>query len=385
MPPPPLVVYALNPDTQSAGVLRGLRNHLQRHALAWTLKVIAQDEFHSLASSGYFDSPRPAAFAAASLPQPIYAWCYKRGIPLAASGEAMRGRPGAAHVGIDDTEVGRKAAAHFLEIGVRQAAVVRGLSALPVRERRNQAFSEACQARKLPVAVFDKSEHADEPAGVIEATLADWVTQQPKPVGVFLYQDREAIWFARQCLRFGLRIPEDVAVLGVDNAVAECERGEPPLSSVNIPWPRVGEEIGLQIQRLLGGSEALPEVLVRPVSVCQRASTSFYHAQDEMVFKAQHLITQHLKDGLGIEDLATRLGTSRKTLHRRFVAALGRGPLEWQIERRVSAAQRLLAETALSVAEIARETGFQSNSHFAKIFRQRQGMSPRAYREHHQT
>jgi LacI family transcriptional regulator len=186
---------------------------------------------------------------------------------------------------------------------------------------------------------------------------------------------------ARYARAAGLRVPEDLSLVGVDNDIVECELITPPLSSVAVPWRSLGEETARLVKLLLAGQPVQRKrVTIAPVDVVTRRSSDAFAVADELVERAVAWIREHVLVRISVPAVARAVGSSRKRLERRFRAALGRTVQEEVRRARVELAKRLLCGTDDSLPRVAKESGFSSAALLSVAFRRELGMPPGAYR-----
>lgn len=202
-----------------------------------------------------------------------------------------------------------------------------------------------------------------------------WLDLLPKPAAVFACDDFAADRVARRCAAAGLLVPEDVAILGADN------EPEGSLSSVGIPAERIGFAAAALLDRLLRGAKAPRRpTLLPPLPVVERASTGCARGVPEAVAAALAFIEAHASRGIGVEDVAGHVHLGRRTLERLFRKHTGRAPYPRIRRARAAPLKALLAETDLTLEEIAERQGFHSPQHLSEFFRAMEGQSPGAWR-----
>ena len=271
-------------------------------------------------------------------------------------------------VTVDNRAVGAAAARHVLELKGRRYAVIGG-EAAPYAKLREQGFLETLRrARARGEAV-----RGDTPAG--------WLKSIRTPAAFFACRDLLAYHLARRCSEAGLIVPGEVAILAAENEEEAGLLARPPLSTVLIPAERVGFEAAALLDRLLRGRRppAAP-LLIPPPPVIERESTGKGSGADPSVAAACAFIDRHAREGIGVEQVAAAVHTGRRTLERRFRAVMGRTLGEALRRTRALPVKRLLAETRLTLEEIAERTGFHSAQHLSEFFRDLEGCSPGAFR-----
>lgn len=288
-------------------------------------------------------------------------------------------------VGVDNREVGRLAAQHFLERGLRRFAFV-GNPEWYYSLAREEAFGDYISQSQGTVShYYDRMEHTFDARGQqrpLDRRVHRWLLALPKPIGIFTPNDWWGVRVTEVCRQTNLRVPEDVAVLGVDNDDLFCELARPPLSSVIVPSKRIGYAAAALLDRLLSGEQPPEEpILLPPPGVFTRRSTEVLAVDDADVAAAVRFIRERAHLPLRVEDVLREVLVGRRTLERRFRDALDRGL--WAEIRRVHVerAKRLLAETDLSVKAVATQSGFTDFRHLAEVFRHELGLSPTAFRD----
>ena len=269
----------------------------------------------------------------------------------------------------DNCAVGRMAARHLLDCGLRNFAYVASPSLL-FSQRRGEGFAATLRAAGHDVTTFSLK----------DPRLARVLPGLPKPTGVFANNDFIAQRFMALCREAGWRVPDDFAVLGVDNGF-DSRMSDMEFSSIDPGAERVGYEAARLLGRLLRGERApSAPILVPPVGVVARASTDTLAIADPDLRRVCRHIRDHACEGMRVADAVQHAGVSRRTLEKRFRRAFGRS-LHQEVDRiRFDRAKDLLATTSLKVSDIAGRCGFADYVRFAKRFRLRIGCSPTQYR-----
>jgi LacI family transcriptional regulator len=206
--------------------------------------------------------------------------------------------------------------------------------------------------------------------------LMRWLGRLKLPVGLLAAYDTRAVVAVEACRRAGLRVPGDVAVVGVNNDETACEFCDPPLTSVDRDCVRLGNESAALLDRLMSGQRPrVPEVRVPPRGVVERASTDVLAAADRLVARALEVMRARAGERIGVEQVASALGVSRRWLERRFQDALGVTP-HWQMcLLRVERVKRLLKESGRSrVEDLAAHCGFADGNRLRIVFRRIAGV-----------
>jgi LacI family transcriptional regulator len=204
----------------------------------------------------------------------------------------------------------------------------------------------------------------------------------PKPVAVTAEYDDLAIEVIDAALSAGLRIPEQVAVLGVDNDELRCPFTPVPLSSIDNDEDRIGYEAAKQLQRLFEGkASASGPVLIAPRRVIVRQSTNVLAIQHEHVATALRMIWEHYTEPIDATRLAADIPLSYTQLHESFMKHVGHSMAEELERRRIEHAQRLLSTTDMKMVEVARKSGFGSADRMGRVFQRRLQVTPSEYRK----
>jgi len=289
---------------------------------------------------------------------------------------------GVAVVCPDDEAIGRLAAEHLLGLGLRSFACYGypipgySINRQTAFERHLASHGYGCERFRWPI---NPPELVHE--GRPDPHLMAWVQSLPKPVGLFAVTDHLAWELTELCHLAELRIPDEVAVIGVDNDELLCEIACPPLSSVIVHSMRIGYEAAALLDRLMSGSPPPSQpVLIAPLGVAARHSTNLLAVEDVGVAKALRFIRSHLGDNISVRDVVKASAVSRRSLERRFKEVLGRS-IRQEIHRaRIEEACRLLATTHWKIQQISEILGFSYSQRFYLAFRRATGVSPAQWR-----
>ena len=277
--------------------------------------------------------------------------------------------------------VARLAARHLLARGYRQFAFV-GVEDVGWSELRRAGFAATIAASGFPCArfAFRRSRSSCMPPTSRSRRLAGWLRRQPLPLGIMAANDYFAAAVADACADAGIAVPEQVAIVGVNNDELVCEVTAPPLTSVALDHRRLGFEAARMLDRLMQGRSGAAELLVPPHSLVCRQSTAGRAVDDPLVAAAIDAIRSRATGPLTIDDVAAHVGVSRATLTRAFSAAIGHGVHEEIVAARLREARRLLVDKTLKLEVVARQSGFAHPEHLCRVFRQKVGVSPGEYR-----
>jgi LacI family transcriptional regulator len=291
-------------------------------------------------------------------------------------------------VGEDNEEIGRNAAAHLLERNFKHFAWAPFWEDV-VNEERYEGFANLIQCagfqcERLPPLNTQRSKSRRNQMDW--TARRSWLVQKFRsfeyPVGIFCYNDYVAADIIGICLDSHIHVPEQIAVIGVDDdpIVAACV--PIPISSVRHDMEGMAYHAAELLDRLMDGeAPSMERVRVRPKGVATRQSTDILAIQNPVVLKGIRFIRENFAQGdLSVERVVAASDVSRRTLEKAFRVELNRSILDEIIRTRISQAKHLLEATDFSVADIAARSGFANLNHFFRVFRRQTLMSPRSYR-----
>lgn len=288
-------------------------------------------------------------------------------------------------VGSDHQGIGRMGAAHLLERGYRHFAFA-GFSGELWSELRAAGFQEVVKARGFPVFVYESRWRSsdtprwDEDIGKIE----DWLADLPQPLALMSCNDARGLHILDACTRLGILVPEQVAVVGVDNDEVLCELCTPPLSSVEPDPERIGYSAAELLDRLMASRSSRPgRITIDPVRVAARRSTDALAIEDRIVATAMRFIREHAFTGCSVNEVIRHLHVSRSVLERRFREQLKRSPQAEIRAVQLSRVKQLLVETDFPLEHIAELSGFDHPEYLSVMFKRTCSLTPGQYRRLH--
>lgn len=289
---------------------------------------------------------------------------------------------------VDHEAVGQMAARHLLERGLRHFAFL-GYPRHAFSVGRELGFRSEVEAVGYRVAVFlDRKQSIGDPTKLWRwnKDLLAWLESLPKPVGLLTSHDNQGVQVSEYCRHLDVHVPEEVAIVGVDNDDWLCELARPALSSVALPCERIGHEAARLMEQILSGQRpAVPRLVLPPVRLVVRASSDIQALPDAEVAAAVRYIRDHADRPIVVADLLAAVPVSRRSLERRFRRHLRRGI--WEEIRRVhlERAQMLLTDTDLPMSVVAQRSGFSDSRQLSIVFRQETGHTPTHFRHRHRT
>jgi len=211
--------------------------------------------------------------------------------------------------------------------------------------------------------------------------IARWIRKLPKPVGVMACYDLRGLQVLDACRSLGVAVPDEVAVLGVDNDELLCELSDPPLSSIIPNTHRTGYEAAALLDQMMSGRQVLGEThLIPPSGIATRQSTEVLAIEDRHVAMAVRFIREQACSGVNVQDVLKAVPQSRRLLERRFEKLLGRTPHQEILRVKLNRVKELLTETDLSLEQIAERSGFPNMEYLSVAFKREIGMPPSRFR-----
>jgi LacI family transcriptional regulator len=287
----------------------------------------------------------------------------------------------------DDQAIAKIAFEHLFERGFRNFAFC-GPMGVNWSRWRQERFVARCNEAGLKCQVFQtpsplrKTQHRDR-----ARELSEWLEKLPKPVGLFCAYDITAQVILDHCRNLSIAVPEQIAVLGVDNDPILCELSRPSLSSVVPDAPGAGYFAAQWLSQAMTKRKQLKNLhvtdafrLMPPLGIVSRQSTEITAVDDPSVAKAIQFIRDHACDGIQVDDVLQHVALSRRMLETRFLTATGKTPHAMIAMLRLTRAKELLLETDLSIDAIAQRAGFQHAEYMSAVFRKTFGEPPGRFR-----
>lgn len=295
---------------------------------------------------------------------------------------AARHVPNIPWVETDDGAIARLAAEHFLERGFEQMAFC-GEPEFNWSNWREAVFAKHVSDAGRTCHIFHSrsKNHAGFSMNRERKRLTQWILSLPRPVGVFACYDIKGQQILDVCRELQIRVPEELALLGVDNDDVLCNLCTPPLSSIIPAARQAGREAARLLDVLMNGGSIQEEThLLEPLGIAIRQSTDVLAIDDPDVAAAVRFIRDHACEGINVQDVLRTVPVSRRILEARFHSIVGRTPHQEITRRRIEKIRQLLIDTDLPLARIAERTGFQNVEYMSVAFRKAMGIPPGQYR-----
>lgn len=283
-------------------------------------------------------------------------------------------------VGSDHEAIGRTGAAHFLERRFQHFGFC-GVAGELWSAERKKGFQTAIEEHGFEVRDIELL-HSPISWDNVLKELVQWVRGLPKPAAIMACNDMIALDIVNACHEAGLMVPEEVAVLGVDNEELLCEFCNPPLSSIEPDTQRIGWLAAELLDALMAGQSAPQrQTSIAPLKVITRQSTDILAMSDQLVASAVRFIRENALRGCHVSDVLKQLCVSRGALENRFQNSLGRSPKEEILRIQLGRIQQLLEETDFTLEHIAELTGFEHPEYLSVLFKRKLGQTPGEYRK----
>jgi len=292
-----------------------------------------------------------------------------------------------AQVNNDNVAIGQMAAAYFTSRGYRHLAYYARVGTEV--DQRWAGYDAGLRKKGLSCHALDA--HPGHPAHPRPGKpslrrenekVRLWLSALPKPVAILCVSDNAALVVAEHCRELGIVVPDEIALLGVDNDIPVCALAAPPLSSIQIAGERMGYIAAELLDAMMTERKAAGIINLPPIRVVSRRSTDTVVASDPLVARALSYMRQNFADADCNNDFFSSLRCSRRTVERKFRAATGLSPAQAWLRFRLEEAERLLVDTEFSVEYVADRCGFSDIRQLQVAFRKVLKQTPSQFRRH---
>ncbi len=379
-PPPHVALIVETSKVYGREILLGISRYLSIHG-PWS--IFAQERGQDEDDPGWLAKWKGDGIITRSLDQSLCAKAGKRGIPVV-SLRHLLANPRFPTIFPDQKLIAERIGQHFLVRGFRHFGYC-GVAGGKRWERERFAAFHALVTRQSGTC----SEYV--PPGGWESVsswegaqegLVAWLEKLPKPVGIMTAHDTHGVQLLDACRRTGIRVPDDVAVVSVDNDPVLCDLASPPLSSLDQNAQKLGFEAAALLDRMMKGASVRPaNIFFEPGEVVTRQSSDVIAVKDAQISRAIRFIRENACrriDGIAI---ARASGLSRRALEKKFRAITGHTPMEQAQAIRLRRVKQLLAETNLTLPTVAEQSGFEYHEYMCRFFKKQTGMTPGEYRK----
>jgi LacI family transcriptional regulator len=290
------------------------------------------------------------------------------------------------HVTVDDASIGVLAAKHLLDCGLKNF----GYFGLPwnsdIDSSREDGFCQTLRnlSHKVSVCYNNSRPWWSLEGGDFASSrqVGRWLRGLPKPCGVFATYDSIALQLCGACRREGIKVPEGIAIISVDNDELTCELSHPTISSIEPPAERIGYEAAAMLDRMMRHESVPDKPLFLPATrIITRQSTNILAGVDHCISDAVCFIREHISDPITVDDVVRQARLPRRSFERKFREAIGRSPAQEIRHVRIEMAKTLwAANPQMKTESVVRHCGFFSRTQFTKAFRLATGVTPADYR-----
>lgn len=281
----------------------------------------------------------------------------------------------------DYFNTGVMAAKFFLNRGYRNFAFYGFKGAIWSRERAD-GYSHEIEKQGYKLAVLENDNKDKEEWSYNHTVLGNWLQSLPKPVALFACDDHFALQISETCNVYNINVPDDIAILGVDNDDLLCNISDPPLSSIVLDVENGGYNAGKLLHQLITKEITEPfNIVVNPLIIERRKSTEKYAVSDKNIRIILNYIEKNYANHLSVEELVKQVPLSRRVLEKKFKEETGESLYQYIQNYRIDQFTRLLITTDYSLFEAALQSGFENYKNVSRIFRKYKALSPAEYRK----
>ena len=374
--PPQIALLIETSNAYARGLLRGVMAYIREHR-PWSLYLSEHNRGDK--PPGWFSEWKGDGIIARIENQAIADALRRVQVPIV-DVSAARLLPSLPWFETDNAAFAAVAAEHLLERGFKHFAYC-GDSRFSWSKWRSEHFENFIHSAGHRCFVYSPPKRfaLDEKAQVEH--IADWIRSLPKPLGMMACYDLRGQQVLDACRRMGIAVPDEIAVIGVDNDELLCELSHPPLTSIIPNTHRTGYEAAALLDVMMSGKRVVGEThLIPPIGIATRQSTDVLAIEDRNVARAVHYIRLHACNGINVQDVLKAVPHSRRLLESRFKKLIGRTPHEEILRVQLDRVKQLLSDTDLSLEQIAERAGFTHVEYLSVVFKKKVGMPPSRFR-----
>ena len=246
-----------------------------------------------------------------------------------------------------------------------------------------EAYRKTARENGLTPQVYARGPGVSAGAGLVaqRRDRARWLRGLQLPVGVIGWDTITCRHVASACELAGLSVPDQVAIISLSTEDLLGQTIHPPISGVDIPVKRIGYEAASLLDQLINKrKDVVRERLLQPLGITTRQSTDLFESEDARVRDVMRFIQENASAGIGVKDLLRAVPMGRRTLERRFTAAVGHSPAEEIRRAKIERVRQFLTSTDMSIPDIAEACGFAYAEHMIPLFARYHGRTPAAFR-----
>jgi LacI family transcriptional regulator len=275
-------------------------------------------------------------------------------------------------------EIGAK---YFIDKGYSNFAYY-GYKSFVWSRERGEGYSAYLKNKNFNVHVFESESDPNHEMWYYKpSALSKWLNELPKPVAIMACDDNCAQQITESCKISGIKVPEEVAVLGVDNDELMCTLSDPQLSSIELAAEQGGYEAAAMLDQLMKGHNKRQDIVVQPLKIITRQSTDMYATADPQIAKALKIIHRDFHMNLQVNDIVRQIALSRRSFETKFRQTTRLSVYQYILKLRMEKFANMLIETNLPIGEIAYGLGMDDLKNVSRKFKQINGFSPGEYRK----
>jgi len=374
-------------------ILRGIDRYVRQHG-PWAVHVWPGDLLQRLPDMKAWSGT--GIIARVMYPEVEQA-VLKSGLPTVAidlfEEQKMRGAAfhNCSEVCIDTVRVGIMGAEHLMQQGFQRYAFVGEVNDVSWSRLRQEAFVNHLEEAGFTCYCYPPPPKSHRNWGKELHRLGTWLLSLPKPIGLMAAMDIRGRQVIEACYHHNIDVPEEVAVLGVDNDQLVCNLCDPPMSSIAIDTEtggyRAAEILDILMQQANKRrgksrfSSPPMKYVIPPTGVVTRRSTEYFALEDALVIDALKFIRINATLPPTVDQTAYHLAVSRRTLEMRFQKHLNRSVLSEIIRQRLERIKLMLGDKSMSINEITSSCGFESEAYLCRFFRRETGQTMSEYRK----
>lgn len=284
----------------------------------------------------------------------------------------------------DDEETGRRGAAYLRSLGF-QTFAYGGIEGTLWSRRRFYGFFDSLGLQHPSVSQFERPLYWWRDPSLDRRELRQWLKSLPRPTALFAGNDIVGLRVIETCKEIGISVPSDLSVLGVDDEDLLCELADPSLSSIRLDCEGIGRSAAQLLDGALHrGSDKTEtkkaEIRLPPMNIVERESTRTLIHADPLIVQSVTWLRSNARRRVDVGDLVAALPASRRTVEKRFKAALGCSPRQLLQRYRLDYAKQLLISTDIPLDSVAQSSGFTAIQRFYAIFKETEGCTPGVWR-----
>ena len=289
------------------------------------------------------------------------------------------------HVLLNNYRCGEMVAEHLLDRGFKSLAFLKFTDATDITGRLN-GFRDRVAQSNSQFTLIDVTTADTKPGTETQEWLAKQIKRLPKPIGICVQSDNRANILINLCESIDIRVPEEIAVVGVDNNEMVCKSAPVPITSVDSNRELMAYEAAAQLDRLMNGEKAPDSpLIIEPKEIVVRQSSNILSINHAEVAAALNFIWEHFTEQIVVDDVLANSTMSRCGLYRTFEQHVGMSIGAEITHKRIEAAKVLLTNSQRKHYDIAKHCGFSNGEHFSRSFTRVIGQTPTRYRQEHTT